>query len=120
MNSSPFYSGTGQPIPEPKLIPIRTDHDVLVSLCQLAEEQLAVSRHLLAAASTPKESRSSATVKTSARGYDLEVKSYADGVLPTAVDEAVAEYARAQCKLAALQLANWAATVDAVANGTMP
>lgn len=92
--------------------PTRTDHQVLVSIAQLLEEQLAEIKHLRAAVGAAAESRSSASVKTSARGYDCDIKSYADGLLDTAIDEAVAGYARAQIELAALQANGWRETAN--------
>jgi len=73
---------------------------------QVLEDMLVELRSLSARASAG-ESRSSATIKTSARGVDLEVKSYADGLLPDAIGDAVAGYARGQRELAALQARQW-------------
>jgi hypothetical protein len=112
---SPMFQGPAQPVAEGealaegKRVQIRSDHAVLVSLAQLAEESLAVQRHTLAALGASSESRSSATVKTSARTVDLECKSYDDGHLVPALDEAIAEYARGMRELAALQARNWQA-----------
>jgi hypothetical protein len=93
----------------------RNTHEILASLCQLAEEQLAELRHANARAAGPGESRSSACVKTSTRGVDLEVKSYADGLLPDAIDDAIEGYRRGQLKLAELQANQWRDTVDGLA-----
>jgi len=77
---------------------------------QVLEEMLLELKSLTARAAAG-ESRSSATIKTSARGVDLEVKSYADGLLPDAIGDAVAGYARGQRELAALQVNQWQETV---------
>jgi len=73
---------------------------------QVLEDMLVELRALTARASAG-ESRSSATITTSARGVDLSVKSYADGLLPDAIGDAVAGYARGQRELAALQARQW-------------
>jgi len=98
----------------------RNAHAILAALAQLAEEQLAELKHLVARVSAG-ESRSSASVKDSTRGYDLEVKSYADGLLDDAVDDAIEGYRRGKLKLAELQANQWRDTVaglaEARANG---
>jgi hypothetical protein len=76
------------------------------------EDLLAEVRHIRAQAG---ERISSATVKTSTRGTDLECKSYADGQLGEALDEALAQYARGMRQLEALQMNGWKATVEATA-----
>ena len=58
------------------------------------------------------EVRSSATVKSSTRGTDLECKSYDEGHLAPAVDEAITQYARGMLELQRLQQNNWQAEVD--------
>jgi len=114
--SSPMYRDSAQPVDEgevlaeAKRVQIRSDHAVLVSVAQLLEEMLAELKALTARAAAG-ESRSSATIKTSARGVDLEVKSYADGLLPDAIGDALAGYARGQRELVELQARQWQATV---------
>lgn len=76
-----------------------TTHQVLVDML--------VELRALTARASAGESRSSATITTSARGVDLSVKSYADGLLPDAIGDAVAGYARGQRELAALQARQW-------------
>ncbi len=76
---------------------------------QVLEDMLLELRALTARASAG-ESRSSATIKTSARGLDLEVKSYADGLLPDAVGDALAQYARGMRELGELQARQWQAS----------
>jgi hypothetical protein len=95
----------------------RTDHQVLVSIAQLQTEQLAALQHIRKSLDQPTESRSSCTVKTSTRGHDLEVKSYADGLLAPAVNEALREYARGMRELIALQANQWEQTAEMVAEG---
>lgn len=83
-------------------VPIRAErpaHQVL--------EDILLEVRALTARAAAGESRSSATIKTSARGVDLEVKSYFDGLLPDAVGDALAAYARGQRELAELQANQW-------------
>lgn len=85
-------------------------------MAELLTRELDELRHIRAALDVPlTESRSSCTVKTSTRGQDLEVKSYADGLLAKAVNEALGEYARGMRELQALQASQWQQTVDALA-----
>lgn len=91
-------------------------HEVLVNIAQLQTEQLAALQHIRHSLDQPTESRSSCTVKTSTRGQDLECKSYADGLLPRAVNEAISEFARGQRLLAELQANQWQETAEIVAN----
>lgn len=60
------------------------------------------------------EARSSASVKDSTRGYDLDVKSYDDGHLAGALDEAIREYARGKRLLRELHANDWQDTVEMV------
>jgi hypothetical protein len=85
-------------------------------MAELLTRELDELRHIRAALDVPQptESRSSCTVKTSTRGQDLEVKSYADGLLAKAVNEALGEYARGMRELQALQASQWQQTVDAL------
>jgi hypothetical protein len=98
----------------------RTDHQVLVSIAQLLTEQLATMQHIRQSLDQPTESRSSCTVKTSTRGHDLEVKSYNDGLLAGAVNDALENYCRGMRELTEVQKNGWERTAAMVANGELP
>lgn len=89
----------------------RSSIDMLISMQMTNELILAALEHIRTAVRESSDSRSSASVKDSARGYDLEVKSYADGLLPTALDDAMREYARGKHELKALAENGWAESV---------
>lgn len=85
LQARPFDDNAGRPEQ-------RETHDVLVSMCQLAEEQLAVSRHILAALGSSNDSRSSIEIKTSTRGVDIASKAYEGSSTFGLVDLAVENY----------------------------
>src|SRR6266536_3202571 len=64
---------------------------------------------------TEGEVRSSATVKSSTRGTDLECKSYDDGHLAAAMDDAISQYGRGMVELQRLQANGWQTEVDRLA-----
>ena len=64
---SPLFTDSAQPIPEGQRIPIRTDHDVLVSIAELLEENLAIAKHALARLSEASEDRTSVKIETGAK-----------------------------------------------------
>lgn len=105
------------PIESPEAGTYAPTHEVLVNIAQLQTEQLATMQHIRKSLDQPMESRSSCTVKTSTRGHDLEVKSYADGLLANAVDDALRQYARGMRELLTLQANGWEQTVEMVARG---
>lgn len=110
----------GHPTADTRRVPIqRADHDVLSDIANMLGRQIALLEHISGklATNSSSDSRSSATVKTSARGYDLEVHDYDDGHLSGALDGAIAQYARGLRELAALQANQWAEAVEAVKNG---
>lgn len=94
---------------------MRTDHEVLVDIADLLTRSLAQLEHIRHLLEQPTEARSSAEVKTSPRGHDLAVKSYADGFLQKATEDAVSEYAIGMRILADLAKNQWEQTVDALA-----
>jgi hypothetical protein len=103
-------------------IPVDTarvgERDILISIAQLLTEQLAALQHIRNSLDQPTESRSSCSVKTSTRGTDLDLKSYADGLLPRAVNEAISEYARGRRMLDELQTNQWIQTLEAVSGAS--
>lgn len=103
-------SGTGV-----RQVPVEgaTVTDVLIRIQMTLEDILRVQQHLEARASAG-ESRSSASIKASTRGHDIEVKSYADGLLDDAITDAIHGYARGQRELAALQARQWVETVESL------
>lgn len=106
---SPMFADSAAPIAEGigrRVAVERSEHQVLEDV--LAELRLANAR------AGAGEHHSSATIKTSARGVDLEVHSYADGLLSDAVGDALAQYARGMRELAALQARNWQLTAESV------
>lgn len=114
--ASPTYTGSAQPVAEPsKRVPVERFNvtDVLERIERTLKAMLTVQQHLEARASAG-ESRSSASVKASTRGHDLEVKSYGDGLLDDAITDAIRGYARGMRELAALQKSQWVETLDAL------
>ncbi len=95
----------GMPMPE---IPVER-FNVTTVLERMLEELKGINARASAG-----ESRSSASVKTSTRGVDLDVKSYADGLLDDAITDAVHGYARGIRELAELQSRQWVETVEAL------
>jgi hypothetical protein len=91
----------------------RNAHDVLVSLCQLAEEQLAELRRLNARAQSS-ESRSSAEIDSNgcAGRIKVKIKCYGETVEEASAG-AMVEFTRAMAELEQAQLAGWKATLDA-------
>ena len=92
----------------------RTERDAAVSAANTLIELLGEVQHIRHNLGNASDSRSSATVKSSTRGVDLETKSYADGLLPSALDEALREYARGMRELQRLQANQWQETLTAM------
>lgn len=130
--NSPMFVGSAQAVPEPETtadtitrleasekylmdqnIQQRVPIDSQASVGLLLEAILDELKQLTAWASAG-ESRSSATVKTSTRGVDLDVKSYADGLLNDAITDAIHGYARGMRELAELQSRQWVETAEAL------
>lgn len=93
--------------------PARTDHQVLVSLCQLAEEQLAELKHLRAAVGASATSRSSVQLEQGAKEVRLSVKVYENSDVTEAGINAVAEFATLFREVERQQANQWRETVDA-------
>lgn len=99
-------------------IPIqRADHDVLVSLAQLGEEQLAALRHILAAlpGQSANDERSSFEIDSNGSAGSVKCKAKEYGAT-VAEARAAAEYAFVK-QMAVLEVAKnagWAATLEAL------
>lgn len=96
----------------------RNTHDVLISLCQLAEEQLAVSRHILAALNRPSsESRSSVEFDSngSAGKVKVKVKEYVDQPVDETLIGLKQKFTAAMADIEDAQSAGWRATVNGLA-----
>lgn len=96
----------------------RNTHDVLVSLCQLAEEQLAVSRHILSALNRPSsESRSSVEFDSngSAGKVKVKVKEYVDQPVDETLSGLKQKFTAAMADIEDAQSAGWRATVNGLA-----
>ncbi len=89
----------------------RTTEQLLESICQLLEENIAVSRHILSALGTTQ--RSSVELAENAKGVvQIAVKSYAESPIDDACIDAVAAFASLKREVERGQMQQWQATVD--------
>lgn len=93
----------------------RSEHDLLVSLCQLGEEQLAEIKRLNTRLGTAAEERCSFEIDSNASAGKLKAKGKSYG--PTAADAREAAHLEFVTEMAALEAAQsvgWAATLEAL------
>jgi len=91
----------------------RSDHDVLVSIANLLEENLAVLRHILTTLRSSSDSRSSAELKVSSArtAPDPTVKVYEGSPVDGLVETALTEFGRLKREADAHALDGWAEAV---------
>lgn len=110
--------GLGVQIPES--VRVRTTQDYLMSLCQLAEEQLAEMRRIAHRTDNGvTDSVSSVAIEDLAKGDPkITTKLYPTSPLTTEhVDHALAMHAYAHRRAAEMAMNGWAETVEQLQNG---